>query len=94
MSKIMNYASEWLERCGYELGYHETMMPDIGHLEMVAEYEIPVWKYMGYKTEKGFYSTTGKIMPFKSIKEVIQEYKMDEKEYWEGKIKSNMEGTI
>ena len=38
MSKIMNYAHEWLDRCGYELGYHETMMPDIGHLEMIAEH--------------------------------------------------------
>jgi len=85
MSKIMNYASEWLERCGYELGYHETMMPDIGHLEMVAEYEIPVWKYMGYKTERGFYSTSGKIKPFRAVGDIIKEHEMDKKEYWEGK---------
>ena len=85
MSKIMNYAHEWLDRCGYELGYHETMMPDIGHLEMIAEHNIPVWQYMGYKTERGFYSHTGKVKPFKAVGEIIKDHKMDKKEYWEGK---------
>tara|TARA_R100000152_G_C6713737_1_gene140894 strand:- start:11 stop:274 length:264 start_codon:yes stop_codon:yes gene_type:complete len=87
MSKIMNYASEWLETCGYNLGYHETMMPDIGHLDMIAEYNIPVWKYMGYMTEKAFYTDnhTNPDKPFKSVAEIIKENKMDKKEYWEGK---------
>ena len=94
MSKIMEWAQEWLDNCGDELGYNMKLMPKMEHIKIVSIHKIPVWKYMGYKTEKGFYSTTGKIMPFKSIKEVIEEYKMGEKEYWEGKIKSNMEGTI
>ena len=85
MSKIGDYAVEWLERCGDKLGYHETMMPDIGHLEMVAKHNIPVWEYMGYKTERGFYSHTGKVKPFKAVGEVIKDYGMDKKEYWEKK---------
>ena len=94
MSKIMQHAQDWLDKYGYKLGYNMRLMPKMEHLKIVSIHKIPVWKYMGYKTEKGFYSITGKIMPFKSIKEVIEEYKMGEKEYWEGKIKSNMEGTI
>ena len=94
MSKIMQHAQDWLEYYGYKLGYNMKLMPKMEHLKIVTIHKIPVWKYMGYKTEKGFYSTTGKIIPFKSIKEVNEEYKMDEKEYWESKIKSNMEGTI
>ena len=61
MSKIMQHAQDWLEYYGYELGYNMKLMPKMEHLKIVTIHKIPVWKYMGYKTEKGFYSTTGKI---------------------------------
>tara|TARA_R100000781_G_scaffold114850_1_gene87220 strand:+ start:1690 stop:1968 length:279 start_codon:yes stop_codon:yes gene_type:complete len=83
MSKMKQHVQNWLDDIGYSLGYHDSMMPDIAHLDIVKENAIQVWEYFGYKTERGFYSHTGKVKPYRSIKEVIEQYGMDKKKYWE-----------
>jgi hypothetical protein len=80
MSKISDYATNWLEKCGYELGYHETMMPNIAHLEIIVKHNIKVWEYMGYRCEKSFYSQ--RKPSALAIKDLIKKYGMDRKEYW------------
>ena len=85
MSKVADYAQQWLEEIGYELGYNENLLPKINDFVHVTQERIPVWKYWGYKTERGFYSTTGKVKPFRAVGEIIKEYEMEKKEYWEDK---------
>tara|TARA_R110000765_G_scaffold388362_3_gene480623 strand:- start:510 stop:794 length:285 start_codon:yes stop_codon:yes gene_type:complete len=82
MGKITDHAEDWLSRVGYDLGYHILMLPALEHFDIVEKESIPVWKYQGYKTERGFLSSAGWVRPYRSIADVIKSYGMDTKKYW------------
>ena len=71
MSGMKNHTAEWLDHCGFGLGYHWEDLPDVDHFEIIEENEIPLWEYDGYKSEKDYYSGT---KPYKTTKEVIKLY--------------------
>tara|TARA_R110002020_G_scaffold213630_1_gene420517 strand:- start:1141 stop:1437 length:297 start_codon:yes stop_codon:yes gene_type:complete len=79
--KIQDKMMEFLENKGYELGYHENLMPHINDLDIVAKNNVQVWEYMGYRSEKSFY-TRSKPSAL-AIKEIIKKYGMSRKDYWE-----------
>ena len=83
MSRIKNKMIDFLEDKGYKLGYHEGLMPKIADINIVSVNNIEVWKYMGYRSEKSFYS---KRKPSAlALKEIIEKYGMQNREYWEKK---------
>ena len=55
MSKIGDYVIDFLEECGHDLGYSETLLPKLHDMPDVRVNRIPVWKYMGCKSEKQYY---------------------------------------
>tara|TARA_R100000808_G_C2101011_1_gene118081 strand:- start:568 stop:849 length:282 start_codon:yes stop_codon:yes gene_type:complete len=71
---------DFLDEIGYDLGYNENLLPKIEDLVIVEKYNIPVWEYMGYRSEKSFYTRTKPSAL--AIKEVIEKYGMLEREYW------------
>ena len=79
--KIQDKMMEFLENKGYELGYHENLMPHINDLDIVTKNNIQVWEYMGYRSEKSFY-TRSKPSAL-AIKEIVKKYGMSRKDYWE-----------
>lgn len=85
MSKIADYAQQWLEETGYELGYNENILPKLQDMDIIKKNDIPVWEYMGYRSEKSFY--TRREPSALALKEVVQKYGMHRKDYWEPKKK-------
>tara|TARA_R100000656_G_C3891299_1_gene116638 strand:+ start:237 stop:434 length:198 start_codon:yes stop_codon:yes gene_type:complete len=65
MSKMGDYAQEFLEDAGYSLGYDENNMPEFKDIEIVRTFNIHVWEYKGL-TEYEYYGVDkneGKTMP-------------------------------
>jgi len=54
MSKVQSYGQEFLDNVGYTLGYDVNNMPDVGDIEIVWAYRVPVWEYKGM-TEIEYY---------------------------------------
>ena len=44
----------FLDNGGYELGYDENQMPDIGDVNMILQRGIKIWEYKGV-SEKEYY---------------------------------------
>lgn len=55
MSKIAEYVTEFLEDCGHDLGYNENTLPKLHEMSTIRVNKVPVWEYMGYKSEKEYY---------------------------------------
>ena len=79
--RVKNKMMDFLENKGYGLGYHEHLMPHIGDLDIVTKNNIQVWQYMGYRSEKSFY-TRSKPSAL-ALKEIVKKYGMERKDYWE-----------
>ena len=54
MSKINDYAQDFLEQGGNSLGYDEKNMPEFKDLDMVLMFGVYVWEYNG-QTEYEYY---------------------------------------
>ena len=78
MGKIKDKMMDFLENGGFELGFHENMIPNIGDTDIILKNDIKVWEYMGYRNRED-YHTHNKP---KHIKNIIKEYGMFEKKYW------------
>ena len=65
MGKLIDYAHSFLNNGGKDLGYDESMLPDIKDFEMVLKYNVPVWEYRGLSEEEyyGIDENEGKTMP-------------------------------
>ena len=79
--KIKAKMMDFLDHKGYELGYHESLMPHIADLDTVCKNSIQVWEYMGYRSEKSYYTRNKPSMI--ALKEIIKKYGMYKREYWE-----------
>jgi len=55
MGKIKSYVSEWLERCGDDLGYDMGNAPSIDDMDTVERNNVFAWEYHGYESEKDYY---------------------------------------
>ena len=65
MSKLANYAHEFLEDVGYNLGYDENSLPKLRDIGMILNNRVPIWEYKGM-TEYEYYGVDeneGKTMP-------------------------------
>ena len=83
MGKIKMKVGDFLSRKGYDLGYTEDMLPNLLDIDVVDINNIPVWEYMGFRSEKSYYTRNkGSAL---AIKEVIEKYGMAKREYWEKK---------
>ena len=58
MSKLFNYAQDFLDDGGTELGYSHYDMPDLSDMSSILENSVKVWEYHGM-TEAQYY-TIGK----------------------------------
>ena len=47
MSKLANYAHEFLEDVGYNLGYDENSLPKLRDIGMIWNNRVPIWEYKG-----------------------------------------------
>ena len=81
MGKIKDKMMDFLENGGFELGFHENMIPNIGDTDIILKNDIKVWEYMGYRSEKSFYSQ--RKPSTLAIKEIVKKYGMNRKDYWE-----------
>ena len=54
MSKLDDYAQDFLDRVGYSLGYDIGTLPEFKDIDIVWMYNITVWDYNGM-TEKEYY---------------------------------------
>ena len=54
MSRIVEYAQEFLESGGDELGYDENTMPESSDIDVVLQYHVPVWEYNGMTEEEWY----------------------------------------
>ena len=54
MSKLVDYAQDFLEHGGTALGYDESNLPEFKDLEVVLMFSIHVWDYNG-QTEYEYY---------------------------------------
>ena len=65
MSKLANYAQEFLEDVGYNLGYNESNLPKLRDIGTIWNNRVPIWEYEGM-TEWEYYGVDeneGKTMP-------------------------------
>ena len=65
MGRIVEYADKFLDAGGRDLGYSELTIPEIKDIDVVLEYQVPVWEYKGV-TEEEYYSideNEGKTIP-------------------------------
>ena len=65
MSKLIQYAEDFLDNGGEDLGYTLSALPKVDDIEVVLRYQVPVWEYKGM-TQEEYYSideNEGKIMP-------------------------------
>ena len=65
MSRIGDYAQEFLDEIGYNLGYSIKNLPDIKDVGMMWYHKVPVWENNGM-TEEEYYGVDeneGKTMP-------------------------------
>ena len=51
---MKEYVQDFLDSCGYELGYDMNILPEFSHIEYVRDYNVPVWDYNG-KTKEEYY---------------------------------------
>ena len=58
MSKLFNYAQDFLDDGGTELGYSHYDMPDLSDMSSILENSVKVWEYHGMTMEQ--YYTIGK----------------------------------
>ena len=83
MGRIKIKIQDFLDRKGYDLGYNLKILPNLKDLKIVDKNNIPVWQYMGFRSEKSYYTRSkGSAL---ALKEVIEKYGMAKREYWEGK---------
>ena len=54
MSKLDDYAQDFLDRVGYSLGYDINTLPEFKDIDIVWMYNITVWDYNGM-TEEEYY---------------------------------------
>ena len=54
MSKLDDYAQDFLDRAGYSLGYDINTLPEFKDIDIVWMYNISVWDYNGM-TEEEYY---------------------------------------
>ena len=54
MSKLDDYAQDFLDRVGYSLGYDIGTLPEFKDIDIVWMYNITVWDYNGM-TEEEYY---------------------------------------
>ena len=47
MSKIFNYAQDFLDDGGFELGFTESDLPHLDDMSYVLQYSVKVWEYKG-----------------------------------------------
>ena len=47
MGRIVEYADKFLDAGGRDLGYSELTIPEIKDIDVVLEYQVPVWEYKG-----------------------------------------------
>jgi hypothetical protein len=58
--KMNNYLQDFLSEGGYELGYSENDLPNLGDMKKVLKDGITIWKYYQV-TERQYYA--GKKVP-------------------------------
>tara|TARA_R100001198_G_scaffold33025_1_gene17650 strand:- start:379 stop:552 length:174 start_codon:yes stop_codon:yes gene_type:complete len=54
MGKVKDVAQDWLDDCGYDLGYTMETCPPNKDWNIVSRYNVKVWEYYG-KTHKQYY---------------------------------------
>ena len=54
MSKLADYAQDFLEHGGTALGYDESNLPELKDLDVVLMFSVHVWDYNG-QTEYEYY---------------------------------------
>ena len=52
MSKLCDYAQDFLDRQGYSLGYDINTLPEFKDIDVVSRYNISVWDYNGITKEE------------------------------------------
>ena len=65
MSKIFDYAQNFLDDGGTELGYSHYDLPNIQDMNAILEHTVKVWEYHGM-SHREYYSidlNEGKTMP-------------------------------
>ena len=65
MSKVFDYAQNFLDDGGTELGYSQYDLPNLADMSSILEHYLKVWEYHGV-SEGEYYSTDlneGKTMP-------------------------------
>ena len=55
MSKIFNYAQDFLDDGGTDLGYTHQALPHFDDMSYVLRYSVKVWEYKGM-SQKQYYS--------------------------------------
>ena len=54
MSKLIQYAEDFLDNGGEDLGYTLSALPKVDDIEVVLRHQIPVWEYKGMTQEEAF----------------------------------------
>ena len=49
MGKIKDVAQDWLENCGYDLGYDMTNLPDMSNWNVIRVNQIEAYTYYNNK---------------------------------------------
>ena len=49
MGKIKDVAQDWLENCGYDLGYDMTNLPDMSNWNVIRVNQIEAYAYYNNK---------------------------------------------
>jgi hypothetical protein len=52
MSQTFNYAQDFLDSGGYQLGYSEYDLPDLDDMKGVLQHNVKVWEYRGFSERK------------------------------------------
>ena len=55
MSKLFNYAQDFLDDGGTELGYTHQDLPNLDDMSYVLQHSIKVWEYNGM-SQKQYYA--------------------------------------
>ena len=70
MGKVAEWAREWLDECGYVLGYDYDTMPSIDKCKRIKQ---------------EYHSSSELCNHFQSIGKIIKKHKMNQIKYWEKK---------
>ena len=54
MSQVFNYAQNFLDHGGYDLGFSEYDLPNLPDMNNILKHNVKVWEYKG-KSQREYY---------------------------------------